>query len=428
MAVHIGVARRDVTPPRTVHARCWGAAVSDFMDGVHRPFTLTALTVGETAALVALDGSWWRTRADEWAVREGAARALGIPAEAIFLALSHTHAGPTLSADVPGGAAYLETVRQAIVSAVTEARQTAEAATIEWAVGRCDLATHRDLPEPGGPGTLVGWNPEVQADDTVSIARVMGEGGEIRAVLVHYACHPTTLGPGNRLLSPDYIGAMQETVESDIAAPCLFVQGASGELSPAEQYSADPALADRHGRRLGYAVLSALEGMGPPGTRLTYDRRLDSGAPLALHKRESIDTGGDENGGYARIDIALVLKPQITAVGGAEGDDAARERARRAAQVRASVGDGAETVVSLHTLTLGDRTLLGVPGEAYSALQQALSSKNLLVCNCTNGWLGYFPPQAVYDAPAVYAAQQSPFAPGCHERLCHFCSGRSGVQ
>ncbi|MGC4046002.1 MAG: hypothetical protein QM758_19590 [Armatimonas sp.] len=402
----VGVARRDVTPPLTTHARSWGAAPSDFMSGRHQPLTLTALTLGSTAVLVALDGSWWRTKADEERVRLSAAQTLGMPPEAIFLALSHTHAGPTLHADVPGGAEYLTTLRDALVAAVTEARAAAEHTLIEWTTGWCNLATNRDLPEPNGPGTLVGWNPDLPADNTVSIARISDTRGRPFAILVHYACHPTTLGPENRVLSPDYIGPMREVIEKATHVPCLFLQGASGELAPAEQYSADTRVAERHGRQLGYAVLSALEGMGRCNNQLIYDRRLDSGAPLALHRWEVKKTGEMWTGEWERKDISLALKPEISAVAGAEGDEAAQERAHRAALIRASVGDGPETTVSLHTMTLGHRTLVGIPGEAYSTLQQDVDKeRKRLICNCVNGWLGHFPPRAIYAAPAVYAAR-----------------------
>ena len=76
---------------------------------------------------------------------------------------------------------------------------------------------------------------------------------------------------------------MREVVEEHTGgAPCLFLQGASGELGPAHQYVGDPAVADQHGRRLGFSALSALEGMLPPGQALRYDGVVESGAPLAV--------------------------------------------------------------------------------------------------------------------------------------------------
>src|SRR5207244_2834873 len=87
----------------------------------------------------------------------------------------------------------------------------------------------------------------------------------------------------NRLISPDWVGAMREKVQGGTnGAPCVFLQGASGELGPREGFTADTSVPDRHGRRLGLAVLATLEGMLPPGHELALDAIVESGAPLAV--------------------------------------------------------------------------------------------------------------------------------------------------
>ena len=53
----IGIARRDITPPVGIFSRNWGAAKGDVATGVHRPLTLTALTLQSTSGgpLVIID-------------------------------------------------------------------------------------------------------------------------------------------------------------------------------------------------------------------------------------------------------------------------------------------------------------------------------------------------------------------------------------
>lgn len=126
--------------------------------------------------------------------------------------------------------------------------------------GSCGLAAERDLPDPNNTERfLTGFHPEANANDTLIVARLFDEANRTRATLVNYACHPTTLAWDNDLLSPDFPGAMREVMENSTGAPCLFLQGACGVLAPREQYSGDYALADRHGRVLGYAAMSLLE-------------------------------------------------------------------------------------------------------------------------------------------------------------------------
>ena len=99
---------------------------------------------------------------------------------------------------------------------------------------------------------------------------VTGTDGTLLASVVNYACHPTTLAWDNTLISPDYIGALREVVERETGAPCLFLQGASGELGPVEGFVGDPAVADCNGRQLAYAALSALTALPAAGTRFRY--------------------------------------------------------------------------------------------------------------------------------------------------------------
>jgi hypothetical protein len=145
---------------------------------------------------------------------------------------------------------------------------------------------------------VCGLNPDGPTDDTLLVSKIMAESGKLIGTLVNYACHPTTLAWQNTLISPDYIGALRETVEAECHAPCLFLQGASGDLGPREGYVGDTAVADRNGRQLGFAAL-ALEALPPPGTQfvmpgqLLAERRSAPGgiASSATAKRRSIALG-----------------------------------------------------------------------------------------------------------------------------------------
>ena len=81
-------------------------------------------------------------------------------------------------------------------------------------------------------------------DDTVLVARATDEQGRTLATIVNYACHPTTLAWENTLISPDYPGAMREVVEGATRAPCVFLQGASGDVGPREGFVGDVRVAD----------------------------------------------------------------------------------------------------------------------------------------------------------------------------------------
>lgn len=433
-ALRVGVARRDITPPTGIRAKNWGPADWEQSEGAHRPFELTALAlIGDDdrpRLLLAVDGTWWRRVSDEQGVRGAILDGLGLEADQLMLSLSHTHAGAVLcaaDAHLPGGElipGYLEALAEAGVAAGREALADAEPGLIEWTTGHCTLAADRELDLDGR--ALVGYNPAATADDTVTIGRISVDGA-VRATLVNYACHPTTLAWQSREVSPDYVGAMREIVEGATDAPCLFVQGASGELAPREQYTGDVTVADRHGRSLGHAVLAALDALPVPGEELTLDGVVESGAPLAIWAGRPLDTERPEpstTGLVASVELPLRDLPTLDELAEEWADIDARsreERLGRARNLRDGYIDGPTVTHPVWVWRLGDAVIVGHPGEAYSRLQTSLRARfpetPIVVMNLTNGpGFVYLPTREAYDRGA-YQAWQTPLAPGALELL-----------
>ncbi len=430
----VGVAREDITPPIGIYARSWGAAKHDVAAGVHRPLTLTCLSFQRDAdevplVLIAADLGWWRSREDEWSIRGPLLEALKLDESRLMFCLSHTHAGPSLqreNADRPGGhliEPYQAQLRDAAIRAARRVLAGPRPATMTWRYGTCDLATNRDLPDPSGDRVICGFNPHASADHTLLVGRVTADDGRAIATIVNYACHPTTLAWDNALLSPDYVGAMRQVVETQTNAPCAFLQGASGELAPAEQYTGDTTVADRHGRRVGFAVLSTLEAMDQPGARLAYHGVVESGAPLAVWRQEA--TTISTAIAAQRVLVSLPLKPlpsiaEIEAQWRACDDPVLKERLWRKRGVRKVVGDGGVAHMPLWIWRLGDALLIGQSNETYSQFQldlrRTFDPRHVAVMNIVNGSAGYLPPATLYDTD-IYQVWQSPYERGGLERL-----------
>jgi hypothetical protein len=310
---------------------------------------------------------------------------------------------------------------QAAIDAAHEARRGATDAILDWHVGRCQLAAVRDVPEPGAQRMVCGYNPDLQADDTLMVGRVTDSRGQVRATLSNYACHPTTLAWENTAISPDYVGALRETVESVTGAPALFLQGASGELAPRYQYVADHALADRHGRNLGFATLATLMDMDPPATQLAFQGVVESGAPLAVWRPQATAVSGTLRATCHSVDLPLKAWPSAEELERqrlACEDRALRERLRRRRNVRRAVGDDPCYRLPFWTWRIGDALLVGSRVEAYSQLQRQLRARlsdRIVVCgHVVNGSIGYLPPADRYDED-IYQVWQTPFARGCLE-------------
>lgn len=431
-AVVVGTAVVDITPPVGIRAHNWGASRTGQATGVHRPLTASALAVADGEGwryLVTADLGWWQSVAVYRSVFEPVAAELGVDDHALLLHLIHTHAGPSLAEadpELPGGE-LVEPYRAALVAALVKAcraaRESAAPSTITWSYGRCDVAAVRDL--PCGDREIVGFDPSSSdADDTVAVARIADAGGRTTGVLFNYACHPTTLAHENSLLSPDYVGAARETVTVATGAPALFFQGASGELAPREQYTPGTDLADRHGRALGHAVLSALETMPAPASALRYLGTVESGAPLAVwHAEPEVPPAGTA---FVREALALPCRgpadeAELRGRWAHIDPLAAQERLARSARLSEGYRAGDTAQHPVWVWQLGDAVVVAHPGEAYSPLQTELRRRHparvVFVLNLTNGpGFMYLPPAGQY-AKDSYQVWQTLVAEGGLEML-----------
>lgn len=409
-----GSSRRDITPPLGIRTANWGAdGRHETATGVHQPLTVTALALtgagASTIYVVSADLGWWRNTDDEQSVRMPVLEALGIDESQLLLHLVHTHAGPCTTRSQhldPGGAlvdGYLRDVSDAIADACLEARDATRRCHITWGTGACTLATVRDL--PCGDSDVVGFNPDMAADDTVVVGRVTDHDDQVVATIVNYACHPTTLAWQNPLLSPDYVGPARVVVEGETSAPCLFLQGASGDLAPRDQYTGDIDVVERNGRILGHAAMSTLEAMPRPGHMLRFAGVVESGASLGIW--EQVRAPSPDSLSAQLIRVAVPLQPLLSVEELTErwshiGATPARERVQRAMGLRKGYVDGQEAHHPVWLAQVGDAVIVAHPGEAYSLMQVELRRRHpdrcIVVANLTNGpGFMYLPERSAYE-------------------------------
>ena len=430
----IGISRTDITPPVGIYARNWGAARHDLAESVHRPLWLTVMTLesledGRRLVYLDADLGWWRTLETFRRFQGRLLEAFPVEDADLIIALSHTHSGPPLmepDPSLPGSAllkVWMDSLPDLAITAVRKAIATASEATLDWQTGHCGLATVRDLPDPAPERDriLCGYHPEGRPDDTLLVGRITDAGGAVQATLVNYACHPTTLAWDNRAISPDYVGAMRDTIHSATGAPALFLLGACGELAPRHQYVGDPAVADQHGRQLGHAALSTLAGMDPPGTCFVYRGTVESGAPLAVWGHEPGRPSTVLRSLRATVKLPLQDWPTAAELERQRQsctDRALEERLRRKLSIRRGLGDGTTFDLPIYAWRMGDAVLVGSCCEAYSLLQTELRrrfpGRSIICQNLINGSIGYLPPSDLYEQE-IYPVWQTPFGRGSLE-------------
>jgi hypothetical protein len=440
----IGMARIDITPPVGINSRVWGAALHEIAEGVHMPLTATAMVIlpssGSAQVIVSADLCWIESNDDWTDYRLAIADAAGIngQVENVLLSMEHTHAAPPLDrsrTNLPGGdliEPYMSAIRDAFITVTKDALANAVEAQLVMEAGSCSLAKNRDLLLDENKHFACGFNPHSEADGTLLVGRLTERAtGKIMGTIVNYACHPTTLSWENKLISPDYVGSMRTIVENATGdSPCLFLQGASGELSARDGHQGDVTVAERQGRQLGYAVLSTLEGMIPANEQLNYGGTIESGAKLAYWRPALLDESPNmfdivtTDGTFAMpIKSDWPSLSEFKRLHEQTNDRVMKERYFRRIGARKRVGDGAHTNIDFSFLRLGDIIVVTSPTEMYSDYQikirEAFSDYQIIVCNLVNGSSGYMMPAEFYDGD-LYQAEMTPFANGSFEASIEF--------
>ncbi|OGN82743.1 MAG: hypothetical protein A2X23_09130 [Chloroflexi bacterium GWC2_73_18] len=455
----VGVAVGDVTPPAGIDVA--GFCLRLTTRGVHRSLRAGVATFSDgerTACLVTCDLLGF-TVPYATALRSEIAARLGIAADGVLLAASHTHSAPALSLELKIGGrqdewtpleeTYERFWRAKVLALCQEALRSAVPARLAASRdGSAAIGLNRRVRLPDGR-MIIGRTKDRPADHSVGVVRVDRlDGGPLLAIL-NYACHPISLGPEAEVVSPDYPGAARETLEAVTGAPALFVQGAGGDIAPADGMGPDPSIADLLGRTLG---LEAAKVWSTIETR-NLERReeiVQSYNPIAgLVKIEH--PLPDARVRYAAETLALPLETPPTP----EEAEAIARRAdeRLVTLVAEDAPEGALNIGRIETRwgrmlrrraaegTLGDATAIGVvqvvrvndvvfvalPVEPFVLIGHgiigAIDPERTIICGYANGTIGYCPmpedyPEGGYEVerahhlygqPAALAPTVAPF-------------------
>ena len=437
----------DITPPANIYHRMWGAAKHEQATGIHRPLratiTLLAPLKGtERQFIIALDHCvMGRHEMDNllYAVSEGS----GIPNEELIVVFSHTHAAGLMGLErshFPGGdliKPYLDSISLKIIDLVKEAIENIQTVTILYGTGKCDLAANRDFWDEENQQWACGYNPDKRADETVLVAQAISEEGSLLASIVNYACHPTTLAWDNTLISPDFPGAMRETIEAATnESPCLFLQGASGELGPVEGFVGDPLVADKNGLQLAYASLSTMTKLPAPNKRFEYSGPVISGATLGEWKYNNLPEEQRAKNKCWQIKRKSILLPirhgtpsikkveaELEDLEQSDAKDARAmiERKRRLLYRLNQLPSQENFPLEVIILRLGNAIWVIVQGELYSIFQQTLRKRfsgiPIIISTIASHWgASYLPPKEIYGT-GIYQETIALVAEGSLEQV-----------
>lgn len=221
----------DVTPPPGSPLAGYLARGSAPAEGALDPLEATLIRLrdprsgGETVTWVALDAIAVDV-ALAGAIADAVGAASGVPADAVVVCASHTHAGPggwmsgiPFAAPEPGDPAMrAELVRRTAQAAASLAGDEVQVRPM-LAVGEArGVGTHRT--DPGLP-----------SERTIGALSLIDEQGAVVGLLVDHASHATVLGHDNRRWSADWPGAARRTLAASLRDRAPFAPQDRGRSS-----------------------------------------------------------------------------------------------------------------------------------------------------------------------------------------------------
>jgi hypothetical protein len=382
--IRAGYAKSDVTPHEPVFMGGYDLrnAPSDGVHGNDKLYVRCLVFDDGSQKVMFIEGDVIGIH-DHDELRKRISAVSGIPSANILLGDVHNHAAPApgakgennwerqfaaaLEATAQKAVSSLQPVRIApgdghsriamnrrhVVPADSDSPVTFDENARSQSFGKFKTDTPVNIHEFGGAMRL-GANPAGPIDDAVQLVRIDTEGGRPLAVMIHYACHGTSLGGRNSKVSGEWMGRMQEYVEKETGAGAIYVQGAAGDINP--------------------RVVGGLDGNEDNVSRT-----------WAL---------GEEIG----REVVRVYKTLSPAPASASIEVAARE-IRLPRTYRELFEDFKSTAVLTPTtaVRIGDLMWVTFPGELFHAIGQrvkaACPASHAFLMGYTNGYIGYFPEQ-----------------------------------
>ncbi len=221
-----GAAQVDITPPTGFPMWGYAARHAEPSVGVRDRLQARALVLDAGAqrlALVSLDLGRAPTRTSFQAIQ---ARLKKEGIATVFLVASHTHHGPVLELDNWPNQKnpYTKQLQEKLVEVVLRAAKRLQPAKLGIASRQVPFNRNRHSKRD---------NPVV--DHELLVLRVEDRAGKPLAHAVNFAAHPTLRPVKEYQFSADWPGAMAAQVEKETGAPCLFLQGAAGDLTANSQ-------------------------------------------------------------------------------------------------------------------------------------------------------------------------------------------------
>lgn len=361
--------------------------------------------------------------------RELAENELGIPADRVLVAATHTHSGP-LEVNPSELTPYADRVARAVLQTIREARDSRQPVSLK--AGTVEVTTiSQNRRDPEGA---------IETMATI-VAATSADGGQPVATLVNYACHSTVLEHDNMEFSPDFPGAMARFLEREIGGTAVYLQGAAGNINPVWMRH-DFTEAERVGSILGSAATRVVHELQPLGSgqwcvNLSWSQEIEkkaAGTLLSAGRLAATSVMVDLRRRPTRTQADL--KQEMDEVESQRSEavtdhDRYHELTARRNQLRvewavagrlAGVPPRAEVVpIEIQAMRISDEcALVALPGEFFvetgNAIRAAVGLPHVLIAGYANGMIGYVPTKEAFEL-AGYEVGRADFEPDAEQAI-----------
>ena len=437
----VGYAKVDITPKiGTTLSGYYSRRVSD---GVLDPLYARCVAVsdGSAKALIMTIDNVHLVNSVFMDVRKAVSDKTGVPLDAVFLACTHTHAGPVSRVpSTKGNASHWEKVHQEDIPVIEASnRQIAKGCAKAASDALADLAsatmmmgrgeakgisfirryrmkdgTVRTNPGMGNPGIEC---PLGEPDEQLQLVRFVRDGKR-EIAMINFQCHPDTIG-GNKF-SADWPGLACTYLECamDGTVDAILINGAQGDTNhlrvkkaPGEVIPNRYEMAKHMGRVVAGSALSVWGTCAPA--------KVGKVQATVRQVKALTNKGRPEEIPLAEKYVNLHLSGRGREIPGVGMEHTANVAA---AYRMLELKDTPEEVeVPVSVVAIGDSLAFGgFPGEPFTWIGTELKNRSPFTMTfpacCVNGQRGYFPVKSAYT-DGGYENATSRFKPGIAERL-----------
>lgn len=375
----LGFTETDITPSASIETVGFGRE-DQMSRGVLHPLSaqIAVWQLDEERCCVATIDHIGFSKLHADALRDEIGKKLQIHREKVMLCFSHCHSAPNESASPE----YYRYVCDHIKDAAAKALQNMVPVNVIWGNAFTDIGLNRRI----GCDAL---------DKRIGILKICDSAsGKLKLLLLRLTAHNNVLKADNYLISPDYFGAVRDTLSNEFGCPVMVTQGAAGNVAPRYFKSSinPPDAADerfiRSDTALDDMAKAVLRDVKPIVTSLRpqksdrfamYSRQITLLADVPSYPRAAEIAGEAKK--YCGIDGTSWLE-----------------------QVRHLLKDGIHQQtedIEVQYFSLGNGSLCGVANEVM--VEFALRVSELLrddffyFGGYTNGCTGYFPTEEEFD-------------------------------